>query len=235
MMKPHYTQLQIKEALENMQGFIDIGHDDVSELLIRLEKIKRNLKKRKRFQKSVRTLKYTALQFKRGLPFRVSSMKRVRSREVFYSWLFSFIGIGLVSFLNELTSTMILMIGSFGASAVLIYGAPRSPLSQPRNIIGGHLVSAFVGVSVYLFIPVPLWVASALAVSTAIAMMHLTKTLHPPGGATALIAIIGGERIHSLGYMYLLSPVLIGVLVMTIIAIFANSSVKGRRYPLYWF
>lgn len=234
-MKSTYTHIQIKEALANMQGFIDISHEDVVELLMRLEHIKKQHKKRKRFQKSVRRLKYTALQFKRFLPFRVSPMKRVRASEMIYSWLFSFIGIGAVSFLNELTSTMILMIGSFGASAVLIYGAPRSPLSQPRNVIGGHLVSAFVGVSVFLAIPDPLWLASALAVSTAIAAMHLTKTLHPPGGATALIAIIGGDRIHSLGYMYMVSPVLMGVVLMTLIAIIGNTSVKGRSYPLYWF
>ena len=90
-----------------------------------------------------------------------------------------------------------MIIGSFGASAVLIYGAIKSPLAQPRNLIGGHILSAVVGVASYQLFHAHLWFASAVAVATAIAVMHATKTLHPPGGATALIAVIGGEKIHN--------------------------------------
>jgi len=98
------------------------------------------------------------------------------------------------------------MFVSFGASAVLLYGAPRSPLAQPRNLIGGHLVSAVIGVSAWMLFQQYPWLAAALAVATAIAAMHLTRTLHPPGGATALIAVIGSDKIHDLGYLYVLLP-----------------------------
>lgn len=138
------------------------------------------------------------------------SPPRVSGAEVFWSWLGSFLGIAAVAYCHYgfLDKTdLVLIIGSFGASAVLIYGAIKSPLAQPHNLIGGHLISACVGVSACkLLISFP-WLAAALAVSVSIAVMHLTKTLHPPGGATALIAVIGGPKIHQLGYLYVLIPV----------------------------
>jgi len=121
-----------------------------------------------------------------------------------------------------------LIIGSFGASAVLIYGAVNSPLAQSRNLIGGHLLSALIGVSIYKILPDHMILSSALAVSLSIIVMELTLTLHPPGGATALIAIIGGEGIHDLGYMYLLAPVLTGCFILLIIV---NNIPKHRHYP----
>ena len=89
-----------------------------------------------------------------------------------------------------------MIIGSFGASAVLIYGAIKSPLAQPRNLLGGHIISALIGVTMVKICGPILWLAAALAVSLSIAVMHATKTLHPPGGATALIAVISGPQIH---------------------------------------
>ena len=81
---------------------------------------------------------------------------------------------------------LVLVIGSFGASAVLIYGAVHSPLAQPRNLIGGHVLSALVGVAAYKLLPGEVWLAGSLAVSTSIALMHVTRTLHPPGGPPRL-------------------------------------------------
>jgi CBS-domain-containing membrane protein len=78
------------------------------------------------------------------------------------------------------------------------------------------------------------WLAASLAVSTSIALMHLTKTLHPPGGATALIAVIGSDGIHSLGYLYVLVPVALGAGVMLVIALIVNNLAKTRRYPEFW-
>ena len=126
------------------------------------------------------------------------------------------------------------IIGSFGASAVLIYGAIRSPLAQPRNLVGGHLVSAVIGVASYKLFPDAIWFASSFGVATAIAAMHATKTLHPPGGATALIAVIGGEQIHKLGFYYALMPVGSGVLIMLFVAVIVNNIAKNRRYPEFW-
>lgn len=105
--------------------------------------------------------------------------------EVLWSWLGSFLGISAVALTHYkiLDQTdLILIIGSFGASAVLIYGAIRSPLAQPRNLLGGHILSAVIGVTAYQLLGGMPWLAAAVAVSTSIAVMHLTKTLHPPGG-----------------------------------------------------
>ena len=165
------------------------------------------------------------------------SPPRVGISEILWSWLGAFLGIGFIAYVNANIfekRALLMIIGSFGASAVLIYGAIKSPLAQPRNLIGGHILSAVVGVASYQLFHVHLWLASAVAVATAIAVMHATKTLHPPGGATALIAVIGGEKIHSLGYLYALMPAGGGALIMLVIALLVNNIPKNRKYPEFW-
>jgi CBS-domain-containing membrane protein len=166
------------------------------------------------------------------------SPPRVSLAEVFWSWLGSFLGIAAVALIHYRLVDhigLLMLLGSFGASAVLIYGAVRSPLAQPRNLLGGHILSAIIGVTAHLWIGAEPWLASAMAVSVAIAAMHLTKTLHPPGGATALIAVIGGESIHNLGYLYVLMPVALGAIVMLLVALVVNNIAKTRKYPEFWF
>ena len=157
--------------------------------------------------------------------------------EVLWSWIGSFLGLAAVSLIhyNILDETgLTMIIGSFGASAVLIYGAIRSPLAQPRNLLGGHILSAIIGVTAFQLLGGQPWLAAAIAVSTSIAVMHLTKTLHPPGGATALIAVIGGDSVHNLGYLYVVMPTALGAIVMLIIALIINNIPKNRRYPEFW-
>lgn len=165
------------------------------------------------------------------------SPPRVSIAEVCWSWLGSFLGITAVALLHYNVvdqQGLMLLIGSFGASAVLLYGAVRSPLAQPRNLIGGHVLSAMVGVTAFQWLGSYPWLAAAIAVSTAIALMHLTKTLHPPGGATALIAVIGGESVHRLGYLYILMPAALGAGVMLVIALIVNNMSRSRKYPEFW-
>ena len=155
-------------------------------------------------------------------------------KENLWSFLGSFIGIGLIAFAQTKfveTNDNYFLIGSFGASSVLIYGAIQSPLAQPRNLIGGHLISAFIGVTVQKILPEMIWLTAPLAVSLAIVGMQITKTLHPPGGATALIAIIGSEKIKHLGFMYLVSPVLTGVITLLFVALIFNNLTSNRKYP----
>ncbi|KAA6187950.1 HPP family protein [Thiohalocapsa marina] len=162
---------------------------------------------------------------------------RVSNAEVFWSWLGSFIGIALVAWLNSHwfpATDATLLIGSLGASAVLLYGAPRSPLAQPRNLVGGHIISAVVGVTVWLLFGAVPWLAAALAVATAIAAMHLTRTLHPPGGATALIAVIGSEQVHALGYLFVLLPATLGPVLLLLVALVINNIPATRHYPEVW-
>jgi len=155
-------------------------------------------------------------------------------KEQFWSFLGSFVGIGILAYIQSIHfkgNDAVYLIGSFGASSVLVYGIIQSPFSQPRNLVGGHVISALIGVTVHKFAPDIIWIAAPLAVSSAIIMMQITKTLHPPGGATALIAIIGSDKIKALGYMYVLSPVLIGTLVLLITALIFNNMTPSRTYP----
>lgn len=161
-------------------------------------------------------------------------------KKIIWSWVGAFLGILFIAYLGEIWSShdksVLFLIGSFGASAVLIYGAPLAEFSQPRNLIGGHVLSALVGVTIGLILKENIMLASALAVSSAVAVMHLTRTLHPPGGATALIAVIGGDRVQDLGYWYALSPVFVGAFIMLLVALFVNnmSTNPTRHYPVYW-
>jgi CBS-domain-containing membrane protein len=157
--------------------------------------------------------------------------------EIAWSWAGAFLGIAAVAVINFKMlegSDLVMIIGSFGASAVLIYGAIKSPLAQPRNLMGGHVLSAVIGVTCYKVLGGHLWLASSVAVATAIAVMHATRTLHPPGGATALIAVIGGEKIHGLGYLYPIVPAGLGAAVMLLVALLVNNIPKTRKYPEFW-
>jgi len=157
-------------------------------------------------------------------------------RPIDHLWTFigAFIGIASLGYLQGTQfgkTDSILLIGSFGATAVLIFGATNSPLAQPRNLFFGHLISAFIGVLIHKLIPDNMWLSSALAVSVSILAMQITKTLHPPGGATALIANIGSEKIKTLGFGYVFSPVLTGVMILFTIAVIVNNIPKNRNYP----
>ncbi|GAA4237588.1 HPP family protein [Postechiella marina] len=154
--------------------------------------------------------------------------------EQFWSFIGAFIGIGLIAFLQSLHFSRlenVFLIGSFGATSVLVFGAIQSPLAQPRNLIGGQLISAFIGVSVFKIFPDVIWVTAPLAVSLSIVVMQITRTLHPPGGATALIAVIGTSKITSLGYFYVLFPVLGGTIILFVIALIFNNLTRCRQYP----
>lgn len=154
--------------------------------------------------------------------------------EHFWAFIGSFVGLGIIAFLQYKTfsdTDMVLLIGSFGASCVLVYGVIQSPLAQPRNLIGGHVVSAIVGVTAQKLFPDTLYIAAPLAVSLSIVLMQITKTLHPPGGATALIAATASPQLKSIGYFYVISPVLSGALILLITALIFNNLTSKRSYP----
>jgi CBS-domain-containing membrane protein len=165
------------------------------------------------------------------------SPPRVGALEIGLSCVGAFLGMVVIGLLQEHVADpadALLLIGSMAASAVLLFGTPKSPLAQPRNVLGGHMLSACVGVSAHLLFPTTLWLAGAVAVAGAISLMHATKTLHPPGGATALIAITGGPKILALGYGYVLLPAGAGALVLLAVALVVNNLLPGRKYPEFW-
>ncbi|UQZ88966.1 HPP family protein [Deltaproteobacteria bacterium Smac51] len=138
------------------------------------------------------------------------------------------------NFFFRSTGGLPLIMAPLGASAVLVFGAMRSPLAQPRNVIGGHVISALIGVTVYQIVGDSQLLAFSLAVPSAIAAMHRTGTLHPPGGATAFVTAAGGASVHQWGYWYVLSPCLLGGGIMILIALVVNNLPKEQRYPQFW-
>ena len=174
----------------------------------------------------------------RGVEKRAFRIGIVRDKlgEVFWASVGAGLGIGVTAFLSARffePRDALLILGSFGASAVLIYGVILSPLAQPRNLVGGHVLSAVIGVALFQILG-DNFVSAGLAVALAIVAMTLTDTIHPPGGATALIAVIGGDAVHELGFLYVLMPTGLGALLLLVVALIVNNIPKTRRYPVYW-
>jgi CBS-domain-containing membrane protein len=124
----------------------------------------------------------------------------------------------------------IALLPSMGATAVLVFAVPHGTLSQPWPVIGGNTISAFIGVVIALTVE-PVYLAAGLAVGTSIATMHLLRCIHPPGGATALIPILGGEAIQAMGFEFVAIPTLVNCSVMVVIALLFNNLFYWRRYP----
>ena len=159
-----------------------------------------------------------------------------RSTEVLAAGATSFAGIGTISFLHFglEPSDLTMVLGSMGASAVLLYAAPEAPFSQPRNLFGGHLLACLVGVSCHELISVPMgtpMLAAPLAVSSTIMLMMATHTVHPPAGGTVLIAVLGSPELHALGYQ-LLVPTALDASILFGVALSHNA--LGRTYPTAW-
>ena len=168
------------------------------------------------------------------MQFKKINSEPMEKSNIIWSWIGSFLGILAISYFHQDIlddRDLTLVIGSFGASAVLVYGAVNSPLAQPRNLLGGHILSAIVGVISYKLFFDSIILCSAFAVATSILVMQLTLTLHPPGGATALIAVIGSNQIHELGFLYVLVPVTSGSFILLLIALIVNNIPKHRHYP----
>jgi CBS-domain-containing membrane protein len=125
---------------------------------------------------------------------------------------------------------MALIVTSMGASAVLLFAAPHSPLSQPWPVLGGHMLSSAIAISCVLLFGDTL-AAAATAVALAIAAMYYLRCLHPPGGAAALAVVLGGDAVHGLGYAYLITPLLLNVLVLLTVSMLFNAPFPHRRYP----
>jgi CBS domain-containing membrane protein len=126
-------------------------------------------------------------------------------------------------------SDLPIIVAPLGASAVLVFAVPASPLAQPWPVIGGNILSALVGVAAFESIPIPA-LASGVAVGGAILVMSLCRCLHPPGGAAALTAVIGSQGIHAAGYGFAFAPVGINSIALVALALFFHRA-SGHSYP----
>ncbi|MCG9969310.1 HPP family protein [Pelotomaculum terephthalicicum JT] len=151
----------------------------------------------------------------------------VHWRELALSSLGCFLSMGFITLISTHHGVP-LMIPSFGASVILLNTACHVSMAQPRNVVGGHVISALSGVSVYQLLSNDWW-AITLAVVLAMALMTLTGTLHPPGGATAFVAVYSGQN-----FSFILAPVFIGSSILILIALLINNISSTRKYPQYW-
>ena len=140
--------------------------------------------------------------------------------------IFSIITIGILTVLTYKTSYGIFLIASFGSTMVLLYGYPESPFAQPKNIILGHFLTALIGIIFLNFVPLPIFLNIPLAVGFGVMFMILFKVTHPPAGGNPIIVIIG-----SVSFDYLLTPVLIGSIIVVMFGIIINKFLFKKEYP----
>ncbi len=146
---------------------------------------------------------------------------------ILFAGLGGFLAIGLLGYLT-LSTEKLLILGSFGASCVLIFGFPDVPFSQPRNAVVGHFLSSFIGLFFLHFVS-PEWWSMALAVGVAIMAMMYTRTAHPPAGSNPVIIFVMKSQ-----WSFLLFPTLLGALLVVLLALVYNNWTRTAKYPKYW-
>ena len=139
---------------------------------------------------------------------------------------FSFITILILTILTYKTPYGLFLIASFGSTMVLLYGYPESPFAQPKNIILGHFLTSLIGIIFLNFVHLPIFINIPLAVGFGVMLMILFKVTHPPAGGNPIIVIIG-----SVSYDYLLTPVIVGSIVVTLFGVIINKFILKKKYP----
>ena len=147
-------------------------------------------------------------------------------KQTILAGIFSIITIGFLTSLTYKTSYGIFLIASFGSTMVLLYGYPESPFAQPKNIILGHFLTALIGIIFLNFVPLPIFLNIPLAVGFGVMFMILFKVTHPPAGGNPIIVIIG-----SVSFDYLLTPVLIGSMIVVMFGVIINKFLFKKEYP----
>jgi CBS domain-containing membrane protein len=177
-----------------------------------------------------RLRRYTRVAWRALLPPPIAMGRREKLRVVCGA-IFGIFATGLLTMLlfPEKLSLVAYLVAPMGASAVLLFAAPASPLAQPWPVLGGNLVSVLIGVTCAQWLMQPL-LASALAVGLSIAAMLLLRCLHPPGGAIALMAVLGGADVHAAGYGLLWYPVGVNCVLLLLLAVFFHNATR-HRYP----
>ena len=170
---------------------------------------------------------------------RQSVSAKVTVLDCLMAFVGTFIGISILAVVHYrlmVKHELVFFIASFGASAVLLYGLPSSPLAQPRSLVGGQLIGAIVGCAVRLLFGTAreTFPAMALTVAVSLFLMQITNTMHAPAGATALLAIMSSRASPWFGFQFVLMPVLSGSLILLVVAVVINNLANHRHYPCSW-
>ena len=147
----------------------------------------------------------------------------------FLAGLFSFFTIGVLSALTYKTDYGVFLIASFGSTMVILYGYPDSPFAQPKNIFFGHLLTALVGIILSNFLTIPIYILLPVAVGLGVGLMIFLDVTHPPAGGNPIIVIIGG-----VSFDYLISPVILGSIIILIFGVILNRFILRKNYPVKW-
>ena len=141
------------------------------------------------------------------------------------AFIFSTITIGLISFIS-INSNYSLLLGSFGATMVLIFGFPKIPFSQPKNIFFGHFITSLVGITTNTYLLIPSFLIIAISVGLGIFFMIILDVTHPPAGGNAIIIVLIGD----VTYSFLVFPIITGTLLIILLGIIFNRLLK-KKYP----
>lgn len=149
------------------------------------------------------------------------------------SALAAFVAILVVGYVSSLFVSgpgLPFLVASMGASAVLLFAISHSPLSEPWPLIAGNIIPALIAVTCAKLVP-GLILAAAISVSLSLFVMQILRCLHPPGGALALLPLLGDQSVHELGYRFVLLPVALNLLILLSLGFIINNLLPGRRYP----
>ncbi len=153
-------------------------------------------------------------------------MKLFEIKKAIFVGIFSVITISALTLLTYKTELGIFLVASFGSTMVLLYGYPESPFAQPKNIFFGHFLTSIVGIIFVNFIPLPIYIIIPLAVGLGVSLMIVTGVTHPPAGGNPIIVIIG-----SASFDYILSPIIIGSIIVLLFGVILNRFILNKEYP----
>ena len=154
-------------------------------------------------------------------------MNKKNLKKSIISTVFSIITIGVLTLLTYKTEYGIFLIASFGSSMVLLYGYPENPFAQPKNIFFGHLLTSIVGIIFLNLIPLPIYITIPFAVGIGVGLMILLNVTHPPAGGNPIIVIMGSVSLD-----YLITPIILGSLIILVFGIILNRLILKKKYPL---
>ena len=156
-------------------------------------------------------------------------MNKENLQKSIYAALFSIITMSVLTLLTYKTTYGLFLITSFGSSMVLIYGYPESPFSQPKNVFFSHLLTSVVGILFLYLLPLPNFILIPIAVGISVGLMILLNITHPPAGANPIIIIMGSVSLD-----YIISPIILGSIIILIFAIILNRFILRKNYPSKW-